>query len=174
MDIGTLVLGVVAGLTWLIVILVLVQLSRFLAKFEQGRQELDANIIGMAGQLKKMQTTIAEILIEQETGDPSYGGGARPEEGGDDRRFRNHRGAAAGDAGRRSRTGSDAGTAADLGSQEAGRTEVSGVDEIAGRSGRRINSSGVDLIMKKFLLILGIAGVLFAGRQRKADTNPGS
>ena len=59
------VLGVVAGLTWLIVILVLVQLSRFLAKFEQGRQELDANIIGMAGQLKKMQTTIAEILIEQ-------------------------------------------------------------------------------------------------------------
>ena len=54
MDIGTLVLGVVAGLTWLIVILVLVQLSRFLAKFEQGRQELDANIIGMAGQLKKM------------------------------------------------------------------------------------------------------------------------
>ena len=65
MDIGTLVLGVVAGLTWLIVILVLVQLSRFLAKFEQGRQELDANIIGMAGQLKKMQTTIAEILIEQ-------------------------------------------------------------------------------------------------------------
>ena len=52
MDIGTLVLGVVAGLTWLIVILVLVQLSRFLAKFEQGRQELDANIIGMAGQLQ--------------------------------------------------------------------------------------------------------------------------
>lgn len=65
MDIGTIVFGIGAGLTWLIVILVLVQLSRFLAKFEQGRQELDSNIIGMAGQLKKLQTTVVEILIEQ-------------------------------------------------------------------------------------------------------------
>ena len=65
MDIGTIIFGIGAGLTWLIVILVLVQLSRFLAKFEQGRQELDSNIIGMAGQLKKLQTTVAEILIEQ-------------------------------------------------------------------------------------------------------------
>lgn len=135
MDIGTLVLGVVAGLTWLIVILVLVQLSRFLAKFEQGRQELDANIIGMAGQLKKMQTTIAEILIEQKRVTRLTVEGLDLKKAEMTGRFRNHRGAAAGDAGRRGRTGSDAGTAADLGSQEAGRTEVSGVDEIAGRSG---------------------------------------
>lgn len=65
MDIGTIILGVGAGLTWLIVILVLVQLSRFLAKFEKGRQELESNIIGMGGQLKKIQTTLAELLIEQ-------------------------------------------------------------------------------------------------------------
>jgi len=65
MDIGTIIFGIGAGLTWLIVILVLVQLSRFLAKFEKGSQELDSNIIGMAGQLKKLQTTVAEILIEQ-------------------------------------------------------------------------------------------------------------
>lgn len=68
MDIGTIIFGIGAGLTWLIVILVLVQLSRFLAKFEQGRQELDSNIIGMAGQLKKLQTVVAEILIEQKRG----------------------------------------------------------------------------------------------------------
>lgn len=65
MDIGTIILGIGAGLTWLIVILVLVQLSRFLAKFEQGRQDLESNIIGMGGQLKKLQTTLAELLIEQ-------------------------------------------------------------------------------------------------------------
>ena len=135
MDIGTLVLGVVAGLTWLIVILVLVQLSRFLAKFEQGRQELDANIIGMAGQLKKMQTTIAEILIEQKRVTRLTVEGLdlkKAEMTGDfeiiEEPLPGTPGAAVGPA-------PTAGTAADLGSQEAGRTEVSGVDEIAGRSG---------------------------------------
>lgn len=65
MDVGMIIFTVGAGLTWLVVMLVLVQISRFLAKFEAGRRELEANIIGMGGQLKKLQTMLAEILIEQ-------------------------------------------------------------------------------------------------------------
>lgn len=55
----------IGGLACLILILILVQLSRFLVKLEQSRQDLDASIIGTSSQLKNMQTTIAEILIEQ-------------------------------------------------------------------------------------------------------------
>lgn len=65
MDIGMIILGSGAGLLGLVVIMVLVQLSRFLATFEKERRNLDSNIIGMGGQLKKLQTTVAEILIEQ-------------------------------------------------------------------------------------------------------------
>ncbi|MDR0933306.1 MAG: hypothetical protein LBM70_09865 [Victivallales bacterium] len=65
MKFETVMYGVFAGLSWLIVILVLVQLSRFLKKFDKGSHDLEANIISMAEQLRKMQTTLAELLIEQ-------------------------------------------------------------------------------------------------------------
>ena len=41
------------------------QLSRFYSKFQDARRELDANLLGMAGQLKKLQTTLTELLVEQ-------------------------------------------------------------------------------------------------------------
>ena len=56
---------IIAVLFLAALILVLVQLTRFLAKFEQERRDFDEDLIGLAGQIKKMQTTLAEILIEQ-------------------------------------------------------------------------------------------------------------
>lgn len=56
---------VVAGLTWVIVMMGIAQLSRFYSKFQEGRRELDANLLNMAGQFKKMQSTLAELLVEQ-------------------------------------------------------------------------------------------------------------
>ena len=56
---------IIAVLFLAILIFILVQLTRFLAKFEQERRDFDEDLIGLAGQIKKMQTTLAEILIEQ-------------------------------------------------------------------------------------------------------------
>lgn len=56
---------VVAGLTWVIVMMGIAQLSRFYSKFQEGRRELDANLLNMAGQFKKMQSTLTELLAEQ-------------------------------------------------------------------------------------------------------------
>ena len=61
----TIILGIGAVLTWLVILLVLVQVSRFLGKFEKGQQSLENNIIGMTDQMRKLQMTIAELLIEQ-------------------------------------------------------------------------------------------------------------
>ena len=56
---------VVAGLTWVIVMMGIAQLSRFYSKFQEGRRELDANLLNMAGQFKKMQSTLTALLAEQ-------------------------------------------------------------------------------------------------------------
>ena len=56
---------IIAVLFLAILIFILVQLTRFLAKYEQERRDFDEDLIGLAGQIKKMQTTLAEILIEQ-------------------------------------------------------------------------------------------------------------
>lgn len=56
---------VVAGLTWVIVMMGIAQLSRFYSKFQEGRRELDANWLNLAGQVKKMQSTLTEMLAEQ-------------------------------------------------------------------------------------------------------------
>ena len=61
----TVTLWIVAALTWIVVMMGVAQLSRFYTKFREARQELDANLLGMAGQLKKMQTTLTELLVEQ-------------------------------------------------------------------------------------------------------------
>lgn len=61
----TITLWIVAALTWIVVMMGVAQLSRFYTKFQDARRELDANLLGMAGQLKKMQTTLTEMLVEQ-------------------------------------------------------------------------------------------------------------
>ena len=61
----TLTLWIVAALTWIVVMMGVAQLSRFYSKFQDARRELDANLLGMAGQLKKLQTTLTELLVEQ-------------------------------------------------------------------------------------------------------------
>ena len=61
----TITLWIVAALTWIVVMMGVAQLSRFSSKFQDARRELDANLLGMAGQLKKLQTTLTELLVEQ-------------------------------------------------------------------------------------------------------------
>ena len=61
----TITLWIVAALTWIVIMMGVAQLSRFYSKFQDARRELDANLLGMAGQLKKLQTTLTELLVEQ-------------------------------------------------------------------------------------------------------------
>ena len=61
----TITLWIVAALTWIVVMMGVAQLSRFYSKFQDARRELDANLLGMACQLKKLQTTLTELLVEQ-------------------------------------------------------------------------------------------------------------
>lgn len=61
----TISLWIVAALTWIVVMMGVAQLSRFYTKFREARREMDANLLAMAGQLKKMQTTLTEMLVEQ-------------------------------------------------------------------------------------------------------------
>ena len=61
----TITLWIVAALTWIVVMMGVAQLSRFYSKFQDARRDLDANLLGMAGQLKKLQTTLTELLVEQ-------------------------------------------------------------------------------------------------------------
>ncbi len=56
---------IAAVLTWVIVMMVLVQLSRFLSKFNDGRRDFEANILSIAAQLKSMQTSMTEMIAEQ-------------------------------------------------------------------------------------------------------------
>ncbi len=56
---------IAAILTWVIVMMVLVQLSRFLTKFNDGRRDLEANILSIAAQLKSIQTSLTEMVAEQ-------------------------------------------------------------------------------------------------------------
>lgn len=60
-----LIAAIIVVLLLAVLILILVQLIRFLVKFERGRRDLNENLLLLAGQIKNMQTTLAEILIEQ-------------------------------------------------------------------------------------------------------------
>ncbi len=65
MDNDTLMLfGVGIGATLAAVMLIAVQLSRFVCKFQAGRRDLDASIVGLVSQLKSMQSEIGEMLDE--------------------------------------------------------------------------------------------------------------
>ena len=54
---------VVAGLTWVIVMMGIAQLSRFYSKFQEGRRELDANLL--LTELLAEQRRITRLTLEQ-------------------------------------------------------------------------------------------------------------
>ena len=56
---------IVAIMICVIVLILVAQLSHFYAKFQEFRKDYEANIIGLSGQLKKLQTTMSEQLGEQ-------------------------------------------------------------------------------------------------------------
>jgi hypothetical protein len=58
-----LVIGVL--LTWLIFVLGVAKLAKFYLSMSQARREVDTNLTGIANQLNKMQTIMAELLKEQ-------------------------------------------------------------------------------------------------------------
>ncbi|MDD3885982.1 MAG: hypothetical protein PHI35_03845 [Victivallaceae bacterium] len=57
--------AIVAVLTWVIVMLGVARLARFYADFKSFRRDLDAHLFGVEAQLKKLQSTFNESLVEQ-------------------------------------------------------------------------------------------------------------
>ena len=58
-----LIIGVL--LTWLIFVLGVAKLAQFYLCMSQARREVDTNLTGIANQMNKIQTIIAELLKEQ-------------------------------------------------------------------------------------------------------------
>ena len=56
---------IVAIAICIILLIILGLLSRFCAKSQEANKDMDANLIGLSGQIKKMQGTMSEILGEQ-------------------------------------------------------------------------------------------------------------
>ena len=56
---------VVAIMICVILLILVAQISHFYAKFQEHRKDIEANLIGLSGQLKKLQTTMSEQLGEQ-------------------------------------------------------------------------------------------------------------
>jgi biopolymer transport protein ExbB/TolQ len=54
-----------ALLTWIIFILGVAQLSRLYSRFVEASKSLDNNLNAVNAQLKKMQSLLAELIIEQ-------------------------------------------------------------------------------------------------------------
>ena len=52
-------------LTWIIFVLGVAKLAQFYHSMKQARREVDTNLTGIATQLNKLQTLIAELLKEQ-------------------------------------------------------------------------------------------------------------
>lgn len=56
---------IVAIMICVILLILVAQISHFYAKFQEHRKDIEANLIGLSGQLKKLQTTMSEQLGEQ-------------------------------------------------------------------------------------------------------------
>ena len=56
---------IVAIAICIILLIILGLLSRFCAKTQEASKDQDANLIGLSGQIKKMQGTLSELLGEQ-------------------------------------------------------------------------------------------------------------
>jgi hypothetical protein len=56
---------VVGSLTWLVFVLGMAKLSKFYIQFTVFRRDMDTNLTGMGTNIKKMQNSISELIIEQ-------------------------------------------------------------------------------------------------------------
>ena len=54
-----------AVLTWVIFILGVAQLARFYTRFQSAAKAYESNMEALNAQLKKMQSSLAELIIEQ-------------------------------------------------------------------------------------------------------------
>ena len=63
-EISTLSFWSVALLISVVLLFIVGQLSHFYAMFQEHRKEMEANIIGLSGQIKRLQGSMAEILVE--------------------------------------------------------------------------------------------------------------
>ena len=56
---------VVGSLTWLVFVLGMAKFSKYYLQFTGYRRELDTNLTGMGSSMKKLQNSIAEMILEQ-------------------------------------------------------------------------------------------------------------
>ena len=55
----------VVALTWVVIMMGVIQLSRFFTTFQEVRRDLEGNMLGIAGQIKQLQSSLSETLGEQ-------------------------------------------------------------------------------------------------------------
>jgi hypothetical protein len=63
-EVSTLSFWSVAVLISVVLLFLVGQISRFYAMFQEMRKEVEANMIGLSGQIKRQQSTLTEILLE--------------------------------------------------------------------------------------------------------------
>lgn len=59
------ILGIVAGLTWLILVLAICKFSEMYNDFKKLQKEVGSNLAIISSNLKASQATVSEMLIEQ-------------------------------------------------------------------------------------------------------------
>jgi hypothetical protein len=59
------ILGIVAGLTWLILVLAVCKFSEMYNDFKKLKKEVGSNLAIISSNLKASQATVSEMLIEQ-------------------------------------------------------------------------------------------------------------
>ena len=63
-EISTLSFWSVALLISVVLLFIVGQLSHFYSVFQEHRKEMEANMIGLSGQIKRLQGSMSEILVE--------------------------------------------------------------------------------------------------------------
>lgn len=56
---------IIAAISWIIVLGGIGVIAKFYASFCMARKTLETNMLGLTGQVKRLQSTITELLIEQ-------------------------------------------------------------------------------------------------------------
>ena len=65
-DVSTyIILGIVAGLTWLILVLAVCKFSEMYNDFKRLQRDVSSNLTVISSNLKSSQTTVVELLQEQ-------------------------------------------------------------------------------------------------------------
>lgn len=64
-EVTTLSFWSVAIIISIVLLFIVAQISRFYAMFQQHRKEIEADLIGLTGQMKQMQNTLNDLLTEE-------------------------------------------------------------------------------------------------------------